>query len=273
MVVEEVDRGEGVELTADYMARFGGMGRLYGVAGLKRLAQAHVCVVGVGGVGSWTAEALARSGVGCLTLIDLDDICVNNTNRQLHTLVDTVGLQKVDVLKARILAINPECKVAAISEFFTSESASELLSGGFDYVVDAIDHLQNKALLIAFCKQLGVPIVVVGGAGGRTDATQFKVDDLSQSGSDGLLRQLRRALRKEHGFEPETRWDIPCVFSKEPAVYPTPDGGVCDSPGSLPRSVRLDCASGFGAATFVTGTAGFMAAGVVVSHLANGTTS
>lgn len=271
MVVEEnMQPGSSVELTADYMARFGGIGRLYGLDGLRRLAGAHVCVVGVGGVGSWTAEALARSGVGRLTLIDLDDICVNNTNRQLHTLAQTIGLQKVDVLKERILAINPECEVEAISEFFTAESAEELLGRGFDYVVDAIDHLRNKALLIATCKQRRLPVIVVGGAGGRTDATQFKVDDLSQSGSDGLLRQLRRALRKDHGFEQDTRWEIPCVFSKEPAVYPTPEGGVCDSPGSLPKSVRLDCASGFGAATFVTGTAGFMAAGVVISTLAKG---
>ncbi len=258
-----------IELTADYLARFGGIGRLYGIQALYHLASAHVCVVGVGGVGSWTAEALARSGIGELTLIDLDDICVNNTNRQLHTLTDTVGLQKVDVLRDRILAINPECKVNALSEFFTPESALELLSARPDWVVDAIDHMRNKTLLIAMCKQESIPVVVVGGAGGRTDATQLKVDDLSQSGSDGLLRHVRRTLRKEHGFELGMCWDIPCVFSREPAVYPTPEGGTTDSLGSQPQSVRLDCATGFGAATFVTGTAGFMAAGVVISAIAN----
>lgn len=259
---------EHVELTADYMARFGGIGRLYGIDAMRRFAGAHVCVVGVGGVGSWTAEALARSGVGRLTLIDLDDICVNNTNRQLHTLTHTVGLQKVDVLRDRILEINPECEVEALSEFFTPETAESLLASEPDWVVDAIDHTANKALLIARCHALQIPLVVVGGAGGRVDATQFKVDDLSQSGGDGLLRHLRRVLRKEYGFALGERWEIPCVFSREPAIYPTPEGGVDESPGSTSRSVRLDCATGFGAATFVTGTAGFMAAGVVMSALA-----
>lgn len=259
-----------VELSLDYMSRFGGIGRLYGVDALKRLAAAHVCVVGVGGVGSWTAEALVRSGVGAVTLIDLDDICVNNTNRQMHTLVDTVGMQKVDVLKERMLQINPECKVEAISEFVTEDTIEALISETFDWVVDAIDHMRNKALLIASCKEKGVPVVVVGGAGGRTDGSQLKVDDLSRSGSDGLLRNLRRLLRKEYNFAQDKAWDIPCVFSREPAVYPTPEGGVCNNPGALPRSVRLDCASGFGAATFVTGTAGFLAAGVVVSAIARG---
>ena len=259
-----------VELSSEYMERFGGIGRLYGVEGLRRLAGAHVMVVGVGGVGSWTAEALARSGVGRLTLVDLDDICVNNTNRQLHTLAETVGQQKVDVIRDRALAINPECQVEAISDFFTAETADDLLLDRLDWVVDAIDQTAHKALLIATCKARGVRVVVVGGAGGRTDASQFKIDDLSRSGSDGLLRQLRRVLRQEHGFEPQSEWGIPCVFSREPAVYPTPDGGTCRSPGSVPKSVRLDCATGFGAATFVTGTAGFMAAGVVVSAIAEG---
>lgn len=257
-------------LTEGYMARFGGMGRLYGLSGLRRLAAAHVCVVGVGGVGSWTAEALARSGVGALTLIDLDDVCINNTNRQLHTLEQTVGMQKVDVLAARILQINPECRVTAISEFFMAETAEALISAELDFVVDAIDHMRNKALLIATCKRLDVPIVVVGGAGGRRDATRLEVADLSRTGADGLLRHTRRTLRQEYGFEADGEWGIPCVFSREPAVYPTPEGEVCEAPPEGSSSVRLDCASGFGAATFVTGTAGFMAAGVAVSAIAAG---
>jgi tRNA A37 threonylcarbamoyladenosine dehydratase len=258
-----------MDLSQDYVARFGGIGRLYGVDALARLHGAHVCVVGVGGVGSWTVEALARSGVGRLTLIDLDDICVNNSNRQLHTTEHTVGLQKVDVLADRVRAINPECQVNAISDFFTPETADALLDADFDWVVDAIDHLRNKVLLIAACKARGIKVVVAGGAGGRIDPTQLQVADMTRSGSDGLLRQARRLLRKEHGFSSDESWEIPCIFSRERAIYPTPEGGVCHTAPSG-ESVRLDCSQGFGAATYVTGTVGFMAAGIVVSDIAGG---
>jgi tRNA A37 threonylcarbamoyladenosine dehydratase len=256
-----------MDVSEDYAARFGGIGRLYGIDAMPVLAKAHVCVVGVGGVGSWTVEALARSGVGKLTLVDLDDICVNNTNRQLHTMEDTVGRQKIDVMAERARSINPEVEVEVIHDFFTSETLEEILAPGFDYLVDAIDHLGNKCLLIAACKERGIPVVVVGGAGGKQDPSMLRVDDLSQSGSDGLLRKLRRKLRKDHGFPSEQAWGIPCVFSREQAVFPSPDGGVCHTPpeGS---NLKLDCASGFGTATFVTGTAGFMAAAIVVNALA-----
>lgn len=255
-----------MEVSEDYAARFGGIGRLYGVDAMTRLAEAHVCVIGVGGVGSWTVEALARTGVGKLTLVDLDDICVNNTNRQLHTMEGTIGRQKIDVMADRARAINPEVEVEVVHDFFTAETLDEILAPGFDYLVDAIDHLGNKCLLIAACKERGIPVVVVGGAGGRQDPAMIRVDDLSQSGSDGLLRNVRRTLRKEHGFPADTAWGIPCVFSRERAVYPSPDGGVCHTPPK-DSTLKLDCASGFGTATFVTGTAGFMAAGVVINAL------
>ncbi len=255
-----------MDVSDDYAARFGGIGRLYGIDAMPKLAQAHVCVIGVGGVGSWTVEALARSGVGRLTLVDLDDICVNNTNRQLHTMEDTVGRQKIDVMADRARAINPEVEVEVIHDFFTADTLEEILAPGFDYLVDAIDHLGNKCLLIAACKERGIPVVVVGGAGGRQDPSMLRVDDLSQSGSDGLLRNVRRKLRKEHGFPSEGAWGVPCVFSRELAVYPAPDGSVCHTPpkGS---NLKLDCSSGFGTAAFVTGTAGFMAAAIVVNAL------
>ena len=257
------------QLSEDYVARFGGIGRLYGLEAMARLARAHVCVVGVGGVGSWTVEALARSGVGQLTLIDLDDVCVNNSNRQLHTLHSTIGQQKVDVLASRARDISPECQITPVSDFFTAATAEELLSTDYDWVVDAIDHVDHKALLLARCRARGLKAVCVGGAGGRADPTRLEVDDLSRSAVDGLLRNLRHRLRHAHDFPRDAPWNIPCVFSREHAVYPTPDGGVCDSPPAG-TNARLDCATGFGAATFVTGAAGFMAAGVVVSALARG---
>src|SRR5687768_3213379 len=161
--------------TGRYSERFGGVGRLFGTVGLNRLRVAHVCVVGVGGVGSWTVEGLARSGVGALTLIDLDDVCVTNVNRQLPALDGTIGRPKVDVLAERVRAINPECRVTAATEFFSEQTAERLLTPNFNYVIDAIDNMTNKARLIAGCRQRELPCLTVGAAGGRRDLTQIRV--------------------------------------------------------------------------------------------------
>lgn len=258
-------------MSDSYDARFSGIGRLYGLQGMERLAAAQVCVIGVGGVGSWTVEALARSGVGHLTLVDLDDVCVYNTNRQLHALDGNVGRQKVEVLAERVQRINPECEVEPIADFFTRTTAEHILERGFDYVVDGIDAVNNKCLLISLCRARSIPVVVVGGAGGRRDPGTIRVGDLNQTQGDGLLRRIRKNLRKNYDFpRHDRRWGIPTVFSDERPVFPTEDGGVCDTPGSSERTeLRLDCNSGYGTATFVTGTFGFMAAGVVVSALAD----
>ena len=253
-------------LSPEYMLRFGGIGRLYGARALPSLARAHVAVVGVGGVGSWAVEALARSGIGQLSLIDLDDICIQNTNRQLHTLSSTVGQQKVDALAARARAINPELQVHAVSDFFTPQTL-ELIHPGLDYVVDAIDHAQNKALLLASCVRQNIPVVTCGAAGGRRDPTRIEVADLNRTGSDGLLRHVRRMLRQDHGFEAKGDWGIPCVFTREAAVYPTKDGGTAQT-RDRSISLKLDCASGFGTASFVTGAFGFHTAALVVGALA-----
>ncbi|MEM1347798.1 MAG: tRNA threonylcarbamoyladenosine dehydratase [Myxococcota bacterium] len=249
-----------------YQQRFSGIGRLYGLPAMEALARAHVAVVGIGGVGSWAVEALARSGVGRLTLIDLDDICVHNTNRQLHTHVGTIGQQKADVMAARAKLINPDVEACATNDFFTASSAHDVLAPGYDYVVDAIDDLDNKVLLVATCKALGIPVVTVGGAGGRRDPSKITIDDLSQSTHDGLLKRVRRDLRHHHGFPESGGWQVPSVFSRERAVFPTDDGGVCEV-RDRSKNLKLDCSSGFGTATFVTGTFGFMAASVVVRHL------
>ena len=266
-------RFEGVTLSDDYLSRFGALGRLYGAAALSRLAAATVTVVGVGGVGSWVVEALARSGVGALTLIDLDDVCVTNTNRQSHALVDTVGRPKVAVLAERARAINPECHVTTHTEFFTAQTAARLLATRSDWLVDAIDGMTNKALLIAACVERGQPVLTVGGAGGKRDATRIRVGDLGESQGDDLLRLVRKKLRRDHGFargEGNT-YGVPCVYSNEKPVFPWADG-TCSTEPEPGSSLKLDCASGFGTVASVTGAFGFAAAGEVVRRIASGAT-
>src|SRR4051812_24419635 len=164
---------------SDYDARFSGLARLYSVEGLARLRKSHVCVIGVGGVGSWVVEALARSGIGQLTLIDLDEVCVSNVNRQLHALDGEFGKAKVNVMAQRLRAINPECSVHARVEFFLETNAEALLKPTYDYVVDAIDAISKKALLIAACRAKQIRILTIGAAGGRTNPAAIKIDDLA----------------------------------------------------------------------------------------------
>ena len=250
-----------------FLERFGGIGRLFGVAGLERLRHAHVAVVGVGGVGSWTVEALARSGIGTLTLIDLDDVCISNTNRQLHALVGQTGRPKVEVLAERVRAINPEALVHAVQKFFTDATADSLLEGPLDVLVDAIDHPAQKCLLLARCRDRQLPCITVGGAGGRRDPTQVRTADLALSTHDGLLQEVRRELRRQFGFPRDGRpFGIDSVFSTEAQVFPTRDG--CVTRQRQPAmDLRLDCASGYGTASFVTGAFGFAAAGRVIHRL------
>ncbi len=249
---------------SDYAHRFGGIGRLYGEQALARLAQAHVCVIGIGGVGSWAAEALARSGIGQLSLIDLDEVCVTNVNRQIHALDGTVGRSKAQVMAERIRVINPHCQVWPRVQFFTADSAPAILSQPFDAVVDAIDSVSSKCLLLAECRRLGIPVITTGGAGGKCDPTRVMVADISRVAGDRLIRKVRTRLRREYGFPRSDRlFDIDCVFSAEAQTYPDPDGGICALPAPG-ESLRLDCGSGFGTASFVTGTFGFVAAAQVV---------
>ena len=258
----------------DYLQRFGGIGRLFGASALPRLAAARVCVIGVGGVGSWIVEALARSGIGAITLVDMDDVCVTNTNRQLPALQDTIGRPKVDVLADRVRAIHPRAEVRAVCEFLTGESCERLITPGFDFVVDAVDRMSIKALIIARCRDLGTPVITLGSAGGRRDPAMIRLTDLGLAGKDELLQQTRRKLRRDHGFPKSTDgralpMGVPCVLSAEPPVFPWDDGTCAPEPepGAGP-GVRLDCAAGYGAATFVTGAFGFAAAAEVVRRIA-----
>jgi len=251
-------------MDAAYQDRFGGVGRLLGAPALARLSRAHVAVIGIGGVGSWTVEALARSGIGALTLVDLDDVCVTNTNRQLPALVATIGQPKVEVLAARVRQINPDCRVAAVSEFFSAQSADRLLDRPFDCVVDAIDVLTNKCLLIASARARNFPTVTIGGAGGKRDATYVKRGDLGDAYGDELLRQVRKKLRRDHGFaQGETKgamsFGVRCIWSNEQRVYPRADG-TCALEPKQGMSARMDCSGGFGAGVWVTGTFGLAAA-------------
>ncbi len=251
----------------DYEARFGGIARLYGRETLTRLRQSHAMVVGVGGVGSWAVEALARTGIGELTLIDLDEVCISNTNRQLPAVAGKLGQPKVEVLKERVLAINPDCRVHALQKFFTANTAEELLAVPCSGVLDAIDSLKHKALLIAECKKRNLPLVVSGGAGGRRDPTAIRYADLSQATHDRLLQQTRKLLRKDYGFPGEgKKFDIDCVFTPEPPLFPQSDGSVCEV-REAGTDTKMNCESGYGATTFVTGAFGFAIAARLIEKI------
>jgi tRNA threonylcarbamoyladenosine dehydratase len=258
-------------LSATYLDRFAGVGRLFGRAGLERLHAAHVCVIGLGGVGSWTVEGLARSGVGALTLVDLDDVCVTNVNRQLPALDGQIGRPKATVLAERARLINPECRVETALEFFTESSAARLLAAPFTFVVDAIDLMSHKALLIGACRARGLPVITVGAAGGRRDPMRIRTGDIGEA-TDELLRQVRKKLRRDYGFSSGahkgiTRMRVPCVWSAEKPVFPWADG-TCAAEAEPGSNLKLDCASGFGAAVFVTGMMGLAAAGEIVRQVA-----
>ena len=259
----------------DYQQRFGGISRLYGVQGSKNLLKAHVLIVGLGGVGSWVAESLARSGVGAITMVDLDDICITNTNRQLPAMTGLYGKMKIHAMKDRILAINPQCQVHTIEDFFTEKTVTAILDYQFDYVIDAIDSLQNKALLVASCIDKNLPVLITGGCAGKIDPTLIRVSDLGLSENDSLLFRLRKKLRREFGFpsaakttsQKKQRFGITCVYSSEEPVYPTIDGGICTIPDEE-TNLKLDCETGMGSISHITAVFGFMAAGHVINLIA-----
>jgi tRNA A37 threonylcarbamoyladenosine dehydratase len=269
--------GESLEIPSEYAiesnrmdsynARFGGIRRLYSASGLERLRAAHVCVVGLGGVGSWAVEALARSGVGHLTLVDLDDVCISNVSRQLHALSGNLGKPKVEVMERRVNAINPDCVVHALHSFFLKSTVSEIFRRHYDFVVDAIDDSDMKCLLIATCRDRGIPIITSGASAGRRDPCAIEVTDLAFSSHDRLLQGVRKRLRKEHGFPTgEGAFGVEAVISRESVVYARKDGTVCTRKEEG-MDLRLDCHTGYGAASFVTGAFGLVAASRVVHRL------
>lgn len=254
--------------SADDRRRFGGVARLYGEAALDALAQAHVCVVGVGGVGSWAAEALARSGIGRLTLVDADHVAESNLNRQVHALDSTLGAAKIDVMRARIADIAPRCAVRVVDDFVTVGNVADLVPAG-SFVVDAIDAPRAKAALVAWATRCRQPIVVCGAAGGRTDPLRLRRADLARTTGDALLASVRTRLRREHGFprEPGAGFGVTAIFSDEPAAVqrgrPTPGGAA---------GFALSCA-GYGSVVTVTAAMGLAAAATALDGLAAGSSA
>jgi tRNA A37 threonylcarbamoyladenosine dehydratase len=255
----------------DFDRRFGGIARLYGARALERFRGAHVCVVGVGGVGSWIVEALARSAVGRLTLIDLDNVAESNINRQIQALGSTVGMAKITALAERIAEINPFCVVNQIEDFVTPDNLEQMLgAGGYDYVVDAIDSVKAKAAMIAWCRDHAMPLVIIGSAGGQTDPTQIAVRDLARTEQEPLLKKVRKVLRSQYGFPrgEKTKFHVDAVFSMEPLKFPE-TGEVCavDGDDRAGGVTGLNCA-GFGSAMVVTAGFGMVAASHVLRKLA-----
>ncbi|WP_431131606.1 tRNA threonylcarbamoyladenosine dehydratase [Variovorax paradoxus] len=255
----------------DFARRFGGLERLYGVAGAARIRGAHVLIAGIGGVGSWAVEALARSGVGRLTLVDLDHVSESNINRQIHALDATVGQAKVEAMRDRIAQINPECKVLAIDEFVepgnwtTLLEAAQQANGPATAVIDACDQVKAKLAMAAWARASHTAFVTVGAAGGKRQAHKVDIDDLSLVTHDPLLAQLRQRLRKEHGAPREGRKiGVTCVFSRESVAPP-------DASCAIEGDGSLNC-HGYGSVVSVTATFGQCAAGWVLDKIASNAT-
>ena len=247
---------------------FSAVGRVYGRLAQEYLSEAHVCVVGIGGVGSWVVEALARSGIGHLTIIDPDDISTSNINRQIHADTSTVDLSKVEVMQKRVALINPECQCSAIDDMLVTKNIEKYIDNGFSYVVDAMDSIRFKASLIYFCKRNKIPVITVGGAGGRSDPGKIQISDLTRTWNDPLAAKVRQRLRSHHGWSTSVRkrFRVECVYSTEQPRYPTDDGGVSYSKPGV-RGVTLDCDNGFGSLVSVTASFGFVTAARVMNKL------
>ncbi len=252
----------------DLARRFGGVSRLYGVDGFAQLQAMHLCVIGIGGVGSWAAEAVARNAVGTITLIDLDNIAESNVNRQLHAVEGAFGKAKVTAMAERIKLVNPAATVNEIEDFVTAENVTEMLNRNFHGVIDCIDDAKAKAAIVAFCQQKNIPIVMTGAAGGRLDATRIKQADLSQVSHDKLLAKVRNLLRRDYGFakadaakNKSAKFGVQCVYSDEEVVQPD---RVCEAGDTA--ITGLNCA-GYGSSVCVTAPFGFAAAGLLIQLL------
>ena len=257
---------------ADLARRFGGLERLYGVPGANSIRNAHVLVAGIGGVGSWAVEALARSGVGRLTLIDLDHIAESNINRQIHALDDTVGQAKVQAMAARIAHINPDCRVLAIDEFVEPDNWPALVQAAVDAhgplgaVIDACDDGRAKLAMAVWARASRSRFITVGAAGGKRLAHQVEIDDIALATHDPLLAQMRNRLRKLHGAPREgKKIGVSCVFSREAVAPPDASCAIDESDGTL------NC-HGYGSVVSVTATFGQCAAGWVLDQIARAST-
>ena len=251
---------------------FNGINRLFGKDAFDILKNSHICVIGLGGVGSWVVEALARTGLGKLTLIDYDEIASSNINRQLHALHSTIGMKKTTAMRDRVIDINPDCICNIIDDYLTTDNQWEHLSAdhNYDFVIDAIDSIKFKAAIIYFCKRNKIPVITTGGAGGVTDTTSIQVKDLSRTYNDALAARVRSVLRSDYNFTKNTKryFGVECVFSVQQKLYPKEDGKVSTSKPGI-HGVHLDCRFGYGSASFVTATFGLMTVSRVINKLLN----
>lgn len=243
----------------DFNRRFGGVERLYGKQALELFSKTHIIIIGIGGVGSWVVEALARNAIGKLTLIDMDVVAESNINRQLPALTSTIGRNKIDVMAERIADINSHCEVCTVDSFITRENIQDLISLDADFIIDCIDDSRVKAPLIAWCKRHKIKIITLGGAGGQLDPTLIKTADLSRTEHDPLLSKTRKLLRQEHGFTSnlKRRFAVPCVYSTEHLK-------VSDS-----SATSLSCAGGLGSSVMVTASFGFVAVSYVLKKISD----
>ncbi len=256
----------------DTQRRFGGLARLYGEHGLSRFQQAHICVIGIGGVGSWVVEALARSAVGAITMIDLDNIAESNVNRQLHALDHQFGKAKTTAMAERIRLINPDCKITEIEDFVEPDNLHALFGEKqYDWIVDGIDNYRTKAALAYYCRRNKIQLITIGGAGGQIDPTRIKIADLSQTERDPLLAKMRKLLRQEYQFSKnlKRRFYIPAVYSDEQLLYPAADGGTSHQRPSNASATGLSCAGGLGSAVAVTASFGFAASAHLLQKIAS----
>ncbi len=256
---------------ADYQQRFAATGRLYGQQLIDTFEKLHVMVVGVGGVGSWAAEALARNGVGNIILVDYDSISLSNINRQIHSLDNSIGRLKVEVMKERIHLINSFCQVVTVNEMLTEDNCLQLLQAqqtSIDYVIDAIDTVKQKAALLNYCKRCKIPVISTGGAGGLSDPCQITITDLSKTHNDPLAARVRYLLRSRYNYSrnPKSKFGIDCVFSTEQAVYPQADGSVSFSKPAV-KGLRLDCNYGYGSSVCVTAGFGMIAVARILEKI------
>ena len=249
-------------MSAQTSDAFAGIDRLYGAGSVAILQCTSVLVVGIGGVGSWVAEGLARSGIGRIALADLDDLCVSNTNRQIHALTGHYGRSKVTVMAERMRAIGPEIEVLELHTFVTEKTVDAVLTHGFDLVIYCGDHQMAKAALIAAARQRRCAVITIGAAGGRVDPSRVQTCDLAKTDGDALLAAVRQTLRNRFGFPrtPGRRFSVTAVYSNEQTRYQQVDGSIGQArPGR--GAQRLDCAGAMGAVTHVTGTFAWHAVG------------
>jgi tRNA A37 threonylcarbamoyladenosine dehydratase len=243
--------------------QFLGTIKIYGEEKFKLIEKSKVLIVGVGGVGSWAAESLARTGVSEITIVDMDDICISNINRQVHSTHLNIGQEKVKAMKERLTTINKNIKVNTVFDFLTASTIDEILEPGFDFVLDSMDSVDNKCLLITRCMNQEIPFITVGAAGNRFDATKIEIRDLNRTINDKMAKRIKRTLKREYGFNRrhENPYRIPCVTSTEEineAVL-----------GPKPDTTRVhNCQTTMGSISHVTATMGLIAAGYIVNKLA-----